>query len=35
MTWRDPFDMSKAEMEKGNEAGCVVDMEEVHKAMGL
>jgi len=29
------LDMSKAEMKKGNEAGCVADMEEAHKAMGL
>jgi hypothetical protein len=29
------LDMSKAEMKKGNEAGCMKHMEEAHKAMGL
>jgi hypothetical protein len=29
------LDMSKAEMKKGNEAGCMKHMEETHKAMGL
>jgi pentose-5-phosphate-3-epimerase len=29
------LDMSKAEMKKGNEAGCLSHMQEVHKAMGL
>jgi hypothetical protein len=29
------LDMSKAEMKKGNEAGCMQQMEEAHKAMGL
>jgi hypothetical protein len=27
--------MSKAEMKKGNEAGCMKHMNEAHKAMGL
>jgi hypothetical protein len=29
------LDMSKAEMKKGNTAGCMEHMEETHKAMGL
>ena len=29
------LDMSKAEMKKGNEAGCMEHMAETHKAMGL
>ena len=29
------LDMSKAEMKKGNEAGCVEHMAEAHKAMGM
>ena len=29
------LDMSKAEMKKGNETGCVAHMEEAHKAMGM
>ena len=29
------LDMSKAEMKKGNEAGCMKHMQEAHKAMGL
>jgi hypothetical protein len=29
------LDISKAEMKKGNEAGCVAHMEEAHKAMGM
>ena len=29
------LDMSKAEMKKGNEAGCMKHMNEAHKAMGL
>ena len=29
------LDMSKAEMRKGNEAGCMKHMNEAHKAMGL
>jgi hypothetical protein len=29
------LDMSKAEMKKGNEAGCLAHMEEAHKAMGM
>jgi hypothetical protein len=29
------LEMSKAEMKKGNEAGCMAHMEEAHKAMGL
>ena len=29
------LDMSKAEMKKGNEAGCMEHMAEAHKAMGL
>ncbi len=29
------LDMSKEEMKKGNEAGCMKHMEEAHKAMGL
>jgi hypothetical protein len=29
------LDMSKAEMKKGNEAGCMKHMDEAHKAMGL
>lgn len=29
------LDMSKAEMKKGNEAGCIQHMEEAHKAMGM
>jgi hypothetical protein len=29
------LDMSKAEMKKGNEAGCMKHMEDAHKAMGL
>ena len=29
------LDMSKAEMKKGNEAGCMAHMQEAHKAMGL
>jgi hypothetical protein len=29
------LDMSKAEMKKGNEAGCMGHMAEAHKAMGL
>lgn len=29
------LDMSKAEMKKGNEAGCLEHMAEAHKAMGL
>ena len=29
------LDMSKAEMKKGNEAGCMEHMQEAHKAMGL
>jgi len=29
------LDMSKAEMKKGNEAGCMKHMAEAHKAMGL
>jgi hypothetical protein len=29
------LDMSKAEMKKGNEAGCMEHMNAAHKAMGL
>ena len=29
------LDMSKAEMKKGDEAGCMKHMNEAHKAMGL
>jgi hypothetical protein len=29
------LDMSKTEMKKGNEAGCMKHMNEAHKAMGL
>ena len=29
------LDMSKAELKKGNEAGCMAHMTEAHKAMGL
>jgi hypothetical protein len=29
------LDASKAEMKKGNEAGCMEHMQEAHKAMGL
>ena len=29
------LDMSKAEMKKANEAGCMAHMAEAHKAMGL
>jgi hypothetical protein len=29
------LDMSKAEMKKGNEAGCMEHMAEAHKAMGM
>ena len=29
------LDMSKAEMKKGNTAGCMEHMAEAHKAMGL
>jgi hypothetical protein len=29
------LDMSKAEMKKGNEAGCMEHMAAAHKAMGL
>jgi hypothetical protein len=29
------LDMSKAEMKKGNEAGCMQHMTEAHKAMGM
>ena len=29
------LDVSKAEMKKGNEAGCMKHMNEAHKAMGL
>ena len=29
------LDMSKAEMKKGNEAGCMKHLNEAHKAMGL
>ena len=29
------LDMSKAEMKKGNTAGCMEHMEEAHKAMGM
>jgi hypothetical protein len=29
------LDMSKAEMKKGNEAGCMEHMNEAHKAMGM
>lgn len=29
------LDMSKAEMKKGNTAGCMEHMTEVHKAMGM
>ena len=29
------LDMSKAEMKKGNEAGCMKHMQEAHKAMGM
>jgi hypothetical protein len=29
------LDMSKAEMKKGNEAGCMEHMQEAHKAMGM
>ena len=29
------LDMSKAEMKKGNEAGCLQHMQEAHKAMGM
>ena len=29
------LDTSKAEMKKGNEAGCMEHMQEAHKAMGL
>ena len=29
------LDMSKAEMKKGSEAGCMKHMNEAHKAMGL
>lgn len=29
------LDISKAEMKKGNEAGCMEHMAEAHKAMGL
>jgi len=29
------LDMSKAEMKKGNETGCMEHMAEAHKAMGL
>ena len=29
------LDMSKAEMKKGNEAGCMKHMNEAHKAMGM
>ena len=29
------LDMSKAEMKKGNEAGCMKHMNDAHKAMGL
>ena len=29
------LDMSKAEMKKGNEAGCMKHMAEAHKAMGM
>ena len=28
-------DMSKAELKKGNKAGCMEHMEEAHKAMGM
>jgi hypothetical protein len=29
------LDMSKEEMKKGNEEGCMKHMEEAHKAMGM
>jgi hypothetical protein len=29
------LDASKAEMKKGNEAGCMEHMQEAHKAMGM
>ena len=29
------LEASKAEMKKGNEAGCMEHMQEAHKAMGL
>ena len=29
------LDMSKAEMKKGDEAGCMKHMNEAHKAMGM
>ena len=29
------LDMSKAEMKKGNEAGCLSHMQVAHKAIGL
>lgn len=29
------LDMSKAEIKKGNEAGCMEHMQEAHKAMGM
>ena len=29
------LDMSKAEMKKGNETGCIKHMEEAHQAMGM
>ena len=29
------LDMSKAEMKKGNEAGCMEHMAQAHKAMGM
>ena len=29
------LDMSKAEMRKGDEAGCMKHMNEAHKAMGM
>ena len=29
------LDMSKAEMKKGNETGCMKHMEEAHQAMGM
>ena len=29
------LDMSKGEMKKGNEAGCMKHMNEAHKAMGM
>jgi hypothetical protein len=29
------LDMSKAEMKKGNEAGCMEHMKAAHKAMGM